>query len=387
VRQLVTAKGSTLENGAANFYALHEDPPNLAETTSQAFLGMSINCAKCHNHPMEKWTNDEYFGFANLFARVRTKTGAGDGEKIIFVTGEGNLNQPLTGRPRPPKPLDGKPLPLDDPNDRREALAGWLTSRDNPYFARAIVNRIWANFFGVGLVEKVDDLRITNPASNEKLLSAAAGYLADQHFDLKALIRAILQSETYQRSSQALPENTADHRCYSHYYPRRLLAEVLLDAYSQVTGVPSEFRIDLRNQNRGLGERYPLGLRALQLPDTKVFSYFLKTFGRPDREKTCECERTAEPSVTQVLHIANGDTLNQKLAAKDNTITKLLAAHTPEETLVQEVSLACLARFPTPVEKEKLLKALADAQDSERRAAVEDIYWALLSTKEFLFNH
>jgi len=387
VRQLITAKGSTLENGAANFYALHEDPPNLAETTSQAFLGMSINCAKCHNHPMEKWTNDEYFGFANLFARVRTKTGAGDGEKIIFVTGEGNLNQPLTGRPRPPKPLDGKPLPLDDPNDRREALAGWLTSRDNPYFARAIVNRIWANFFGVGLVEKVDDLRITNPASNEKLLSAAAGYLADQHFDLKALIRAILQSETYQRSSQALPENTADHRCYSHYYPRRLLAEVLLDAYSQVTGVPSEFRIDLRNQNRGLGERYPLGLRALQLPDTKVFSYFLKTFGRPDREKTCECERTAEPSVTQVLHIANGDTLNQKLAAKDNTITKLLASHTPEETLVEEVSLACLARFPTPVEKEKLLKALADAQDSERRAAVEDIYWALLSTKEFLFNH
>ena len=275
VRELVTARGSTLENGAANFYALHEDPPDMAETTSRAFLGMSINCAKCHNHPMEKWTNDEYFGFANLFARVRSKTGGGDGEKIIFAASEGNINQPLTGRPQKPKPLDGHVLSIDDPSDRREALADWLTSRDNTYFARAIVNRVWANFYGAGLVEKVDDLRITNPASNEKLLSAAANFLADQKFDLKALMRAILQSETYQRSSVALPENAADTRFYSRYYPKRLMAEVLLDAYSQVTGVPTEFRLDLRNQNRGIGEKYPAGLRALQLPDTRAFSYFL----------------------------------------------------------------------------------------------------------------
>ena len=387
VRELVTARGSTLENGAANFYALHEDPPNMAETTSQAFLGMSINCAKCHNHPMEKWTNDEYFGFANLFARVRSKTGGADGEKIIFAANEGNINQPLTGRPQKPKPLDGHAIPIDDPADRRATLADWLTSPDNPYFSRAIVNRVWANFLGVGLVEKVDDLRITNPASNEKLLSAAAKFLADQKFDLKGLMRAILQSETYQRSSVALPENAPDQRFYSRYYPKRLMAEVLLDSYSQVTGVPTEFRLDLRNQNRGIGEKYPAGLRALQLPDTRAFSYFLETFGRPDRVKTCECERTAEPSMSQALHIANGDTLNKKLFAKDNALTKLLHAKVSDEKLVEEASLACLSRPPTAAEKAKFLKALADTKDSDRRTAVEDVYWALMSSREYLFNH
>src|SRR5207247_11332360 len=193
----------------------------------------------------------------------------------------------------------GQPLPLQDARDRREALADWLISRENPYFARSIANRVWASFLGMGLIDPVDDLRVTNPASNEKLLSAIANYLADQRFDLKALMRAILQSETYQRSSESLPENQADARFYSRYYPRRLMAEVLLDAYSQVTGVPTEFQLDLRNQNRGIGEKYPAGLRALQLPDTRAFSYFLETFGRPDRLKTCECERTAEPSMSQ----------------------------------------------------------------------------------------
>jgi hypothetical protein len=362
----------------------------MAETTSQAFLGMSINCARCHNHPMEKWTNDEYFAFANLFARVRAKSGAGDGEKIIFTSRDGNINQPLTGRPQPPKPLDGRPLAMEAPADRREALADWLTSPDNPYFARAIVSRLWANFYGVGLVERVDDLRATNPASNEELLSAAARYLAEHKFDLKALMRVILQSETYQRSSQPRAENAADLRFYSRYYPRRLMAEVLLDAYSQVTGVPTEFRLDLRNQNRGLGDRYPVGLRALQLPDTKVFSYFLKTFGRPDREKTCECERTAQPSMTQALHIANGDTLNQKLTAKEGAITKQLAdpARTSAQ-IVEDAFLASLARLPTDQERHRMVKAIEEAKgkDPDRRAAVEDVYWAILSSREFLFNH
>jgi hypothetical protein len=386
-RAIVTAKGSTLENGAANFFALHDDPPNLAETTTQAFLGMSINCAKCHNHPMEKWTNDEYWGFANLFARARTKAGPGDGEKIVFAASEGDINQPLRGRPQAPRPLDSKPRALDDPADRREALAAWLTSRDNPYFTRSIVNRIWANFYGVGLIEKVDDLRVTNPASHEKLLSATAKFLADQKFDLKALMRAILQSKTYQRSSEPLPGNTADTRFYSRYYPRRLMAEVLLDAYSQVTGVPTEFRTDLRNQNRGLGDKYPASLRALQLPDTRVFSYFLDTFGRPDREKTCECERAGEPTMAQALHIANGDTLNKKLAAKDNVLAKLLAAKTAPDKLIDDAYLATLSRPPSAAEKEKLVKLLGEIPEADRRVAVEDTYWALLSSREFLFNH
>src|SRR5947209_11089274 len=172
VRDIITAPGSTLENGDANFYILHEDPRLMAETTSQAFLGMSVQCAKCHNHPMEKWTNDEYYQFANLFARVRAKSGPAEGEQIIFAAASGELVQPLRGKPQIPRPLDGQSLPLDDPHDRREAVADRLTSLKNPYFSRAIVNRVWANFFGVGLVEAVDDLRATNPSSNEKLLSA-----------------------------------------------------------------------------------------------------------------------------------------------------------------------------------------------------------------------
>jgi hypothetical protein len=375
VRQIVTARGSNLENGAANFFGLHDDPTDMAETTSQAFLGMSIGCARCHNHPMEKWTNDEYFGFANLFARVRTKAGSAEGEKIIFTASAGDVNQPRTGRPQPPRPLDSSPISPDDPADRRATLAAWLTSRDNPYFSRAIVNRVWANFLGVGLVEKVDDLRLTNPASNEKLLRALADYLADHQFNLKALMRVILQSETYQRSSTTQPENQSDDRFYSRYYPRRLMAEVLLDAYSQVTGVPTPF------------PNYPEGWRALQLPDSRVKSYFLEAFGRPDRAKTCACERTAEPSMTQVLHIANGDTLNQKLGAKTGRLPARLAAKIPDEALVEEAYLAALSRTPTAREREKILAAFADASTAERRSVLEDVYWALLSSREFLFNH
>lgn len=373
VRQLVTSTGSTLENGAANFFVLHEDPPSMAETTSQAFLGMSINCAKCHNHPMEKWTNDEYFGMANLFARVRAKSGTGDGERVVFVASAGDINQPLRGRPQPPRPLDGTPLTIESAEDRREHLADWLTARENPYFSRAIVNRVWANFFDVGLVEKVDDLRMTNPASNEKLLSGLARYLAEQKFDLKALMRLILQSETYQRSSVPLPENAADTRFYSHYYPRRFMAEVMLDAFSQVTGVPSKF------------PNYPEDWRAIQLPDSNVNSYFLKSFGRPDRVKTCECERTEEPSMAQVLHIANGETINKKLSAKGNRVERLLEKKLTPGQMVEEIYVSALARYPTQAEKEKLAQVISEATDL--RPAVEDVYWAVLSSKEFLFNH
>jgi hypothetical protein len=387
VREIITAQGSTLVNGAGNFFVLHDDPRAMSETTSQAFLGMSINCAKCHNHPMEKWTNDQYYKMANLFARVRTKVGTGDGDEIVFVSAQGDLVQPLRGKPQNPEPLDGRPISMESPEDRREHLADWLVSPENPYFTRAIMNRVWANFFGVGLVEAVDDLRKTNPASNEKLLDATAKFLVEQKFDLKALMRAILQSETYQRSSVALRENTDDKRFYSHYFPRRLSAEVLLDAYSQATDVPTEFRVDLRNENRGLGDKFPAGFRATQLPDTRVFSYFLKTFGRPDREKTCECERASEPSVAQVLHIVNGDTLNQKLAEKDNRVSRWMKENTPADKLVEEAYLLSLSRLPSQAEKTKMAAAVESADAKDKRAAIEDALWALLSSREFLFNH
>ncbi len=211
-RELVTASGSTLENGAANFFVLHQDPPELAETVSVAMLGMSINCAKCHNHPLEKWTNDQYYGMANLFARVRSKEAGGDGNKEVYAVTSGEWVQPRTGKPQSPRPLDGPEIPFESEVDRRTVLADWLTSPENPYFSRAITNRVWANYFGVGLVENVDDMRLTNPPSNAELFDAAAKYLVDQKFDVKALMRAILQSATYGRSSKPLPENVADTR-------------------------------------------------------------------------------------------------------------------------------------------------------------------------------
>jgi hypothetical protein len=375
VRELVTAKGSTLENGAANFFVLHQDPPDMTETTTVAFLGMSINCARCHNHPLEKWTNNQYYAMANLYARVRLKTVPGDGNVVVFSASEGDLVQPLTGKPQPPAPLDGEAIGLEAAGDRRQHLADWLTSPENPYFSRAITNRVWANFMGVGLVEMVDDMRLTNPPSNEELLSAAAGYLVENHFDLKALMRTILQSKTYQRSSLPLAENAADQRFYSRYYPRRMMAEVLLDALSQVSGAATK-----------LGD-YPSGWRAMQLPDSTVDSYFLKTFGRPDRIVTCECERTADPSMVQVLHLSNGDTLNEKLQAPGNRLEALIAAGTADDKIVEEAYLSALARLPTDDERSRLLAVLAEAPQDNKRILVEDLYWSILSSREFLFNH
>lgn len=374
VAELITASGSNLQNGAANFFLLHQDPLDLAETTTVAFLGTSINCARCHNHPLEKWTNNQYYAFANLFARVRAKAAPGRNETIIFTSAEGELIQPLVGRPQPPAPLDGPPLDFDSATDRRRHLADWLTAPDNPHFSRSITNRVWANFFGVGLVEKVDDMRASNPASNEVLLSAAADYLVRHRFDLKVLMRAILQSAAYQRTSAPLAENAADDRFYSRYYPKRLMAEVLLDAVSHVTAVPTPFK------------GYPSGWRALQLPSSTVNSYFLATFGRPERIVTCDCERSSEPSMVQVLHISNGETLNGKLQAKGNAIDRALSAKIGDGELVDELFLSALSRPPTADEKRRLLAELAAARD-DRRQALEDLYWGVLSSREFLFNH
>jgi hypothetical protein len=388
VRDLLTATGSTLENGAGNFFILNDEPTKCAETVSVAFLGTSIGCAKCHNHPMEKWTYDQYYAFANLFARVRTKNGTQADERVLFSDSQGELVAPLTGKPQPPRPLDAPAsVSLTDTRDRRAVLADWLTATDNTLFQRAIVNRVWANFFGSGLVEPVDDLRVTNPASNEPLFAAACEHLVQQKFDLKALMRAILQSETYQRSSLTRPENAGDTRYGSHYVPRRLKAEVLLDTVSQVTAAPTTFKIDRRNANRGTADAYPMGFRALQLPDSNIASYFLKSFGRADRVATCECERTNEPSMAQALHLANGETLNQKLAQKDNRIDALLASRQPDAKLIEEAYLITLGRLPTERELVKATPLLADAKPADRRAALEDLFWGLMSSKEFLFQH
>ena len=395
-RKIVTSTGGSIENGATNFFALHQDPENMAENVSQAFLGLSIACARCHNHPLEKWTNSQYYAFANLFSRVRAKGWGGDfrngdGVRTLYVVPTGELIQPLTGKPQPATPLDGEPLPFDATDDRRIHLANWLTAPENQYFARAITNRVWANFFGPGLVEEVDDLRLSNPASNEELLVAASQHLIDRGFDLKSLMRTILQSHTYQRSSVPLDGNRSEQRFYSRYYPKRLMAEVLLDAVSQVTDVPTAFtHIGFPGGDRQETKEYPLGTRAIQLHDSAVESYFLKTFGRNSRAITCECERSDEPSMVQVLHVANGDTINGKLKEKENRVSRLLAAGHSNADLTDEIFLQTLSRFPIDEEKTRVVELLSQVPGedaAEKRLVVEDIFWSLLSTREFLFNH
>ena len=392
VREIVTATGSSYENGATNFYALHQSPEEMTENVSQAFLGLSIGCAKCHNHPLEKWTNDQYYAMANLFARVRAKGWGGDGRsgdglRTLFLADRGDLIQPSSGRPQPPTPLDGTPIPLDSTEDRRVHLADWLTSASNPYFARAVTNRIWAAFFGVGLVESVDDLRLSNPASDERLLRAAADYLTQHEFDLKQLMRVIMQSETYQRSSLVLPENRADRRYYSRYFPRRLPAEVLLDAIAQVSGVPSQFtQIGYDGADFQKTAAYPRGTRAIQLQDSAVVSNFLKTFGRNERDITCECERSNTPSMVQVLHINNGVTINDRLRDKDSCIAQAMSEPDVHQT-IRQAYLRTLSRQPTDNERTRLAALITAADHEDRRELYEDLFWSIMSSREFLFNH
>lgn len=392
-REIVVARGNSMENGATNFYALHQDPESMTENISQAFLGLSIGCAKCHNHPLEKWTNDQYYAMANLFARVRAKGWGGeyrngDGVRTLFADDHGDLVQPSKGVPQPAAPLDASPLPADSLQDRREYLADWMTSPSNPYFARTITNRVWANFFGVGLIDPVDDLRLSNPASNEELLAASAKYLVDHKYDLKSLMREILKSAAYQRSSIPVGASRDETRYYSHYYPRRLMAEVSLDAISQVTAVPTEFtQIEYPGSDFEKTALYPKGTRAMQLYDSAVVSRYLRTFGRNQRVITCQCERSNEPSLVQALHISNGDTILKKLAAKEGKVESLMKSELPNYRIVEDLYLSALSRYPTDREMTSLTAALGEASSGARRAVLEDVYWAVLSSREFYFNH
>ncbi|GMW00604.1 MAG: hypothetical protein AMXMBFR84_17410 [Candidatus Hydrogenedentota bacterium] len=379
VRKIVTAKGSTLENGAANYFVMHKQPDDLTETTSQAFLGMSITCARCHNHPLEKWTQDDYFGMANLLARVTLKNGKRGTDTVVLPAASGDIIHPRLGRPVEPKPLDGEAIPLQQAGDRREYLAAWLTSPENPYFTKAFVNRVWTNFMGRGLVAPEDDLRLTNPPTNALLFDMLARDTKEYGFDLKHLIYTIMTSAAYQRSSQPANPAIQDDKHYSQYVARRLSAEVILDAYSQATGVPTEF------------SGYPSGFRALQLPDSQVASYFLAAFGRPQRNQTCSCERTDDSSVAQTLHVANGDTLNGKLQSDKAFLTELANQKIGDDAAITAMYWRAYSRAPLPDElaqsKAILSESPADGDSAERRMALEDMMWALLSSKEFLFNH
>jgi hypothetical protein len=382
VYQLTTASGRTDENGATNYFVIHRSPVELSENYTQAFLGLTMTCARCHNHPMEKWTQNDYYGFANLFARVTMKEDANFGAKgdtaTVVSTAEGEIFHPRSGGAMPPRPLDGIPMASHSRQDRRVYLARWLTNPDNRQFARTLVNRVWGHFFGRGLVHPIDDLRFSNPASNEPLLAALSAECVAQGFDVKALIRTIMTSAAYQRASDTTPDNARDDRFYSHYLPRRLPAEVILDAFSQVSGVPEEFK------------GYPKGTRALQLPDTRVDSYFLTVFGRPERVVTSVAERMQDPTLPQALHTINGETLNKKLMADDGLIARMVADGRSNGEFVDHLYLSALSRRPTEQERATLVAALGDelALDAaSRRRQLEDLAWAVLTSTEFLFTH
>ena len=393
VRQVVTAKGSSVDEGESNFFAVHQDPESMAENVSQAFLSLSINCARCHNHPLEKWTNDQYYQFANLFSRVRAKGWGGDprngdGQRQLYVEASGDLIQPRTGKPQPPAPLDAPAMATTDTRDRREVLADWLTAPSNPYFARAIANRIWAHYLGVGLVESVDDLRASNPASNERLLAALADHLVSHRFDLKSLMREILVSQTYRRSSEILPTNREDRRHYSRCFPRRLSAEVMQDAIADVTGVREQFtELTLSDGSTEKTSFYTNSPRSVQLFDASVTSYFLKTFGRNQREITCECERSNQPSLVQALHLSNGSTVNDKLSAQAGRLNRLLGEGVDADRLVTEAYSVALSRAPRESERTAFLRMFQEAGPDQRASVAEDLFWSILTSREFLFQH
>jgi hypothetical protein len=385
-RDIFTGAGSTRENGALNYYVLHKDTVELAENVTQAFLSQRLTCARCHNHPMEKWTQTQYYQFANLFSRVGIKNGDLPGENIIYAKADGDIKHPRLLRPLAPTPLDGKPIPLDSAIDRRLHFAEWLTSPDNQHFARAIVNRVWGNFMGRGLVDPIDDVRATNPASNEELFRALTRDFVENGYDIKRLIRLIMNSATYQLSSEANATNQADTVYYSKYIVKRLAAEVLLDAISQVTGVPSSF------------PGYPPGTRAMQLPDVRIQSQFLSAFGRPERIICDAAERSSDPSISQALHVINGDTLNKKLSDPNGYVALLQKLGLSDSRIIEHIFLSAFSRYPTEHEMATIKSELAQARNSNhastpeaaheaRRHALEDMLWALLTSKEFLFNH
>jgi hypothetical protein len=377
-RALVTAKGPSFTFGAANYWGNYDKistPIETAIQTGQVFLGVRIGCAQCHNHPFEKWSQTDFYSVAAVFSQVVEFSTKNAQEFDLRIDPNRAVIHPVTKQAAIPRPLGGREIDPEPGIDRRIAFADWLTSKENPFFARAMANLIWRNMMGRGLVNPVDDMRDTNPATHPRLLDALAKELSDHRFDQMHLIRLIANSQTYQHSSEANETNRLDFKYYSRSYPKRMMAEVYMDAVAQVTGVRDAFK------------DWPEAKRALQLPDSRTDSYFLKAFGRPDREKTCECERTAEPNVAQMLHLANGDTLNQKLMARENVISKHLTGKEPPEKLVEVAYLRSLSRYPTNTEKEKILRVLADAGKDERRPVIEDMYWALLSSKEFLFNH
>lgn len=377
VRELVTASGSITANPATAWFRAVQKPQDQLQDIAQLFGGVRLQCAQCHHHPFEKWSQQDYYGFAAFFSTLERKKSDEPFEEILFhKTREASAENVRTRLPVRPTVLGGQPLALPPEIDPREPLAAWLTSKENPFFAKVLVNRYWKHFFGRGLVEPEDDLRVTNPPTNPALIEALAKHFLDSGTDFRALCRTICQSRTYQLSAEPNAHNATDRQNFSRFYPRRLPAEVLLDSLDQVTGVPSKFA--------GL----PSGTRAVQLPDDSfnAGNYFLTVFGRPDNASACECERVSEGSLAQRLHLLNAKTIQEKLAHADALPAKLVKDTAPVTERLRAIYLSALTRAPNDQEIKAGTEFLAGKPGKEKEAW-EDVVWAVLNTKEFLFNH
>jgi hypothetical protein len=373
VREILTAQGPVQSESPAALFKSLDQPELASRSISQLFLGVRIECAQCHHHPSERWGQDDYAGLAGFFTGVSVKRLPGGTESIVARSGA-DQKHPRTGQPVAARALAAEPANFAGVADRRQVLAAWVTSPDNPFFARAIANRLWAHYFGRGIVEPIDDQRVTNPATNEPLMDALESHLRQQRYDLRAFTRTILNSRVYQLSADTNETNADDRQHFSHPIPKALPAEVLLDAISQTTGVPEKF------------EGWPLGVRSIQVWDNRMPSYFFRIFGRPVRATVCECERSNEPSISQALHLLNSPEINEKISDRHGVAHLLAKSSLSPDEITDEIYLGTLARFPA-AEERVLVEGAFDGAGADRAQTVEDVLWAVLNTKEFLYNH
>lgn len=373
VTDVMTVSGSTVSESPAAFYVVHNDAEKLARSISQAFLGVRIECAQCHHHPFEKWGQHDYFAFAGFFTGVKQKKMGAVAQKIVEGPGQ-DLTHPRTLQIVPTAGLGAAPIVVGQGSTRRVALAEWMTQPSNPFLARMLVNRLWAHYFGRGLADPIDDMRSTNPASNEPLLNMLAERFIADDFDIKKITKLILSSRAYQLSVEVNQSNELDQQNFSHARWKAMSAEVLLDAISQATGVDETFN------------GWPDGYRAIQIWDNRMPSYFFRIFGKPQRVSVCECERGTEPSIAQALHLMNAPETMAKLRSRFGAVRRLVESNLSEADIVDELYLSTLSRFPVAEERELMVSVFADPLSS-RQTAVEDILWTLINTREFVFNH
>ena len=371
VQNLLGANGGTFKVPQTNYYQNETDTLKVAENVAQVFMGMRVQCAQCHNHPFDRWTQDDYYSFAAFFSQIGRKGGEDYRETIVFNSGGGEVAHPVGGRVMAPKFLGGGVADVAG-KDRRIVLANWLASPQNPYFARNFANRVWAHFFGTGIVDPVDDVRISNPASNPELLDELAKRFTATNYDFKQLVRDICRSQAYQRSTERNESNLQDEKNFAHANLRRIKGESLLDCISQVTNTRDKFQ--------GL----PVGSRAVQIADGNTSTYFLTTFGRATRETVCSCEVKMEPTLSQALHLLNGDTVNQKIQA-GGLIDRLIAEKIDPLAIIERLYITTLSRKPTAEEMETFKPIVASGTDLKKN--LDDLFWALLNSREFIFNH